>query len=95
MLGDAYEFHVALYDLGEEGIFKWCRHLYSMPLGSDSQLKFLENQPDNKNNVENCIAINVLTAPNILMSDINCELNQQYICEVYTTYSSDIGKKFF
>jgi hypothetical protein len=39
--------HLAMYDINDEGNFKWCMGNYSLPLKKDALLKFPAAQPDN------------------------------------------------
>jgi Lectin C-type domain len=70
---------LALYDINDEGNFKWCMGNYSLPLKKDALVKFASGQPDNFKGSENCANLNFLKME---LNDIPCDHKSPFICEV-------------
>jgi len=87
-------FHIALYDIKDEGKFKWCLGNYSLPLKKDTLLKFAAGEPNNMdgNDPENCAELKVVENHDreLQINDAYCEKLSPFICEVmFTKYGND------
>jgi hypothetical protein len=71
---------LALYDINDEGNFKWCMGNYSLPLKMDALLKFASGQPDDLKSSQNCAVLRM--AEQMELHDTSCDSASTFICKV-------------